>query len=139
MTLNIKRLTETAKLPTRAHPSDAGMDLYADETVTIPHFGRAVVKTGIAVAIPEMYVGLIWPRSGLAAKGISTDAGVIDAGYRGEIGVVLTNGTVHTKTIQSGEKIAQLLIQAVWTPELTEVDSLEDTARGDCGFGSTGA
>jgi len=136
--LNVKRLTETAKLPTRAHPADAGMDLYADETVNVPHFGRAVVKTGIAVAIPEGYVGLIWPRSGLASKGISTDAGVIDAGYRGEISVVLTNGTPHTKTIHRGDKIAQLLIQPIWTPELSEVDDLDGTARGVGGFGSTG-
>jgi dUTP pyrophosphatase len=97
-----------------------------------------MVKTGIAVSIDPGKVGLIWPRSGLASKGISTDAGVIDANYRGEIKVVITNGTKHRYTIQAGDKIAQMLIQAVFPDEIIEVDTLTDTDRGDGGFGHTG-
>jgi len=138
-TLCVKRLTSTAILPTRAHPDDAGLDLYADESVVIPEYHRAVVKTGVAVAIDSGKVGLIWPRSGLAARGLSTDAGVIDSAYRGEIGVVLTNGTPHKRAIQAGDKIAQLLVQPVSTPVVQEVDSLNATERGSAGFGSTGA
>jgi deoxyuridine 5'-triphosphate nucleotidohydrolase len=137
--LRVKRLTETATLPTRANPDDAGLDLYADETVEIPHFGRATVQTGIAISVDSGYVGLIWPRSGLASKkGISRDAGVIDASYRGPVAVVVTNGTPHRYTVRAGDRIAQLLVQPVDLAEVVEVDSLDETSRGADGFGSTG-
>ncbi len=85
--LFVRRLTPTAVLPFRAHPFDAGLDLCADEIVEVPEFNRATIRTGIAIALDSTNVGLIWPRSGLAAHGISTDAGVIDSTYRGEIKV----------------------------------------------------
>jgi dUTP pyrophosphatase len=136
--LYIKRLTETAEIPERAHPGDAGLDLFADADVSIPEYHRALVHTGLAVAIDPGKVGLIWPRSGLAAKGISVDAGVIDAGYRGEIKVLITNMTPHRITLSRGDKIAQLLIQPVYADTLVEVDSLPASSRGEQGFGSSG-
>jgi len=138
--LPVKRLTETALLPTRAHPGDAGLDLYADEYAFVAYLDRALVSTGISVAIPHGYVGLIWPRSGLAAKyGISVDAGVIDAGYRGPIKVLITNAsTVQHYEINRGDKIAQLLIQPVSLMEPVDVDELNETERNGGGFGSSG-
>jgi len=140
MILPVKRLTETAVLPTRAHPGDAGLDLYADESVIVCASCRLLVSTGISVAIPPGYVGLIWPRSGLAAKhGISVDAGVIDAGYRGPIKVLITNASEdHHYEINRGEKIAQLLIQPVSLLDPVEVDALNETERHAGGFGSSG-
>lgn len=136
--LYVKRLTETAQLPKMATDGSAGYDLYADAEVTIPEFGRAVVSTGIAVSIDPGKVGLIWPRSGLAVKGVSTDAGVIDSDYRGCIGVVLTNATKHRYTVQRGDRIAQMIIQPAFRDTVVEVDSLNETDRGAGGFGSTG-
>jgi len=139
MTLPVKCLTETAILPTRAHSGDAGLDLYADESVIVCASCRSLVSTGIAIAIPYGYVGLIWPRSGLAAKhGISVDAGVIDSGYRGPIKVLLTNAsTVQHYEINRGDKIAQLLIQPVALLTPVEVDCLNETERDADGFGSS--
>lgn len=129
MSLPVKRLTKTAVLPTRAHPGDAGLDLYADESVIVCASCRALVSTGIAIAIPPGYVGLIWPRSGLAAQfGISVDAGVIDAGYRGPVKVLITNASED----QNYE------IQPVALMEPVEVDALNETERDAGGFGSTG-
>lgn len=139
MHLPVKRLTPTAKLPTRAHPHDAGLDLYADENIEIPEFNRAKVRTGIAVDVPVGAVGLIWPRSGLATHGKSKDAGVVDAGYIGEVSVVMTNNTPHRYAVKVGDKIAQLLIQPVLLVDVQEVDELNPTERGAGGFGSTGA
>lgn len=138
--LPVKRLTDTARLPPRAHPGDAGLDLYADESVIVCASCRALVSTGIAIAIPPGYVGLIWPRSGLAAQfGISVDAGVIDAGYRGPVKVLITNASEDQNyEIQPGDKIAQLLIQPVALMEPVEVDALNETERDAGGFGSTG-
>ena len=137
--LFVKKLTQTARLPERAHEHDAGLDVFADETVTLPEYGRATIRTGIVVNLLYPWqVGLIWPRSGLAAKGISTDAGVIDSGYRGEVKIVMTNSTPHRYTIHQGDKIAQILIQKVFLDEVMEVQELEDSTRGANGFGSTG-
>jgi dUTP pyrophosphatase len=139
MILPVKRLTETAHLPTRAHPCDAGLDLYADESVIIESADRALVDTGLSIAVPPGYVGLIWPRSGLAAKhGISVDAGVIDAGYRGPVKVLITNSERPDYEIHRGDKIAQLLIQPVSLIEPVEMDALDATERNVGGFGSTG-
>jgi len=145
--IQAKKLTDTAILPTKAHMSDAGWDLYADESCVIPPKQRHVIKTGISLAIPEGYVGLIWPRSGLAVKkGVDVLAGVIDAGYRGEIMVCLLNtqyfcdisGQEDHIDIDKGDRIAQILFQRVPHFKLVEVDELKDTARSESGFGSSG-
>ena len=144
-TLRVKRLTDTAILPTRATEGDAGLDLYASEWASVQVGDVTKVKTGIAVEIPHGYVGLVHPRSGLAAKhGITVvnAPGTIDAGYRGEVMVLLTkldslNG-FHTE-LDAGDRIAQLIIQKVELPEVVEVYELSDSARGAGGFGSTGS
>ena len=136
--LYVKRLTATAQLPKLGSTGAAGFDLYADETVTVPEFSRMRVKTGIAVSIDPGKCGLIWPRSGLAAAGISTDAGVIDSDYRGEVVVILTNMTKHRYTAQQGERIAQMIIQPAFQDTVEECDELINSERAAGGFGSTG-
>lgn len=139
MKLQVKKLTEAAKIPTFAHGGDAGMDLYAVEATAIPPRGRVQIPTGIALAIPEGFVGLIWDKSGLSHKaGLKTLGGVVDAGYRGEILVGIANLTDEVYSVERGDKIAQILIQKVEHPEIEEVASLGDTPRGGQGFGSTG-
>jgi len=138
MPLYVKFLTPTAKLPTRAHADDAGLDLYADESALIPAHGRAWVKTGVTVAVPPAFVGLVWPRSGMAGDGLSVDAGVIDCGYRGEVKVLVTNGTDLDAVILAGQKIAQLLIQNIASPAMEVVIDLPKSGRGENGFGSSG-
>lgn len=138
MPLILKLLTETAKIPTRATEWSAGMDIYADETVTIPEYHRAWVSTGIAIALDPYHVGQIWPRSGLAGKGLDTSAGIVDSDYRGEVKVLMVNGTHERKTIHAGDRIAQLLIMPVAHPTMTEMSELPETVRGENGFGSTG-
>ncbi len=136
----VKKLDPTAVIPTRANSTDAGYDLYAIEDLEIGPVNQKLVKTGISMAIPKGYVGLIWPRSGLAYKhGLDVFAGVIDAGYRGDIGVILYNSKVdkHYK-IKKGERIAQILFQKVEQFELVEVSELNNTERDTSGFGSTG-
>ena len=137
--MQIKKLSETATLPSFAHDSDAGMDLYANQAVTIEPGERALIDTGIALAIPAGHVGLIWDKSGVATKrGLKTLAGVIDAGYRGEVKIALVNTGTETQAFAVGEKVAQMLIQKVTQPELELVTELPDTQRGEGGFGSTG-
>jgi dUTP pyrophosphatase len=142
MRLRFARLTETAAAPTRAHDDDAGYDLRASEAATLPPGGRASVGTGVAVAIPDGHAGLVLPRSGLAARhGISlvNAPGLIDAGYRGEVRVLLLNTDREAAfEVAPGDRIAQLVIVRHEAPELVEVDSLDETVRGDGGFGSTG-
>jgi dUTP pyrophosphatase len=139
MKLEVKKLNPEAKLPTRAHTDDAGLDLYSIEECVLAPQERRAVKTGIAIAIPSGYAGLIWDKSGLAAKvGLKTMGGVIDAAYRGEILVIVANLSDTPYTIEKGAKIAQLLIQKVELPEVCEVSELNDTIRGEGGFGSTG-
>jgi dUTP pyrophosphatase len=138
MTLFISRLTETAKIPTRATEWSAGLDLYADETMTIPEYSRVWVRTGIALALDPYHVGQVWPRSGLAGHGLDTSAGILDADFRGEIKILLVNGTPHRKTVNAGERIAQLLIVPMARPNLIEVDALPASVRGEKGFGSSG-
>jgi dUTP pyrophosphatase len=136
------RLAEAAQPPTRAHEADAGYDLRAAEAATLPPGARTSVGTGIAVAIPPGHAGLVLPRSGLAARhGIAlvNAPGLIDSGYRGELRVLLLNtDRGETFEIGPGDRIAQLVVVAVEDAELAEVDSLEATARGEGGFGSTG-
>lgn len=135
----IKRLKKDAILPAYAHEDDAGMDLFAQETVILKPGQRTSVSTGIAMAIPQGYVGLIWDKSGIAANaGLKTMAGVIDASYRGEIKILLHNLSTESYTIEKGKKIAQMLIQPVAQKKIVEVHDLDETTRGKGGFGSTG-
>ena len=145
--LAVVRLDRELPMPTRAHDGDAGVDLYSAENVELAPGQRALVSTGIAVAIPHGMVGLVHPRSGLAARvglSIVNSPGTIDAGYRGEIKVSLINLDPQTPVVISrGDRIAQLLVQRVEFPELVEVTSfdeagLADTTRGDGGHGSSG-
>jgi dUTP pyrophosphatase len=136
------RLHEAAKAPLRAHPGDAGCDLFSAESARLEPGERASVGTGIAVEIPDGSAGLVLPRSGLAAKhGISVvnAPGLIDAGYRGELRVLLLN-TDKTEPfeIEPGDRIAQLVIVEIADAEPVEADSLAESARGEGGFGSTG-
>jgi len=146
-TLAVVRLDRDLPLPSRAHDGDAGVDLYSAQDVELAPGQRALVPTGIAVAIPHGMVGLIHPRSGLAARvglSIVNSPGTVDAGYRGEIKVSLINlDPAAPIAIRRGDRIAQLLVQRVELPELVEVTSfdeagLADTTRGDGGHGSSG-
>jgi dUTP pyrophosphatase len=141
MRVPLVRLDPGLPVPERAHPGDAGADLYAREPVLLAPGERATVATGVAVAIPEGYAGLVAPRSGLAARlgvGVVNAPGVVDAGYRGEVKVVLVNHGDEEVTLGRGERIAQLLVVPVSTVEFVEVEALPESARGDGGFGSTG-
>lgn len=137
-TIKVQRLSLEAKLPTRANSSDAGLDLYASEDCSIAPYCQASISTGIKMAIPEGYAGLIWDKSGLASQGFKTMGGVIDAGYRGEIKVVFKNLSEDIYNITSGQKIAQLLIQKVETPEVEEGIIDDETERQAGSFGSSG-
>ncbi|MCM2277919.1 MAG: dUTP diphosphatase [Oligoflexia bacterium] len=137
-TVRILRVEEGAVLPTRAHPDDAGMDLYSLEDVELVPGQGQVVKTGIALALPEGYVGLVADRSSLAKRGVKTAGGIIDAGYRGQVHIVLWNISNAHVALRRHERIAQLLILPVGTPAVVEVSSLDGTARGEKGFGSSG-
>lgn len=137
-TLRIKKMNPDAVLPTRAHADDAGLDLYSLEDGILEVGQGKVVRTGIAIALPVGYVGLVADRSSMAKKGVKTSGGVIDAGYRGEIHIVLWNLANEPVQIKRHERIAQLLTLPIATPAVDEVDSLEDTARGAKGFGSSG-
>lgn len=139
-TLCVQRLTPTATLPTRAHSGDAGLDLYADEDLTIPpHNATATVSTGIAVAISPGWCGQVWPRSGMAAnKEVSPDAGLIDSGYRGELRVVLVNRGAFAYPVHRGDRIAQLVLTVASDAAVLEVFNLFDTERGTTGFGDSG-
>jgi len=142
VTLRFRRLSAAARPPAQAHEGDAGYDLHAAEAVTIGPGERASVATGIAVAIPAGQAGLVVPRSGLAARhGISVvnAPGLIDSGYRGELRVLLLNtDRSEPFSVEPGDRIAQLVLVDVETPELEEVAELDETARGAGGFGSTG-
>jgi dUTP pyrophosphatase len=143
MKLRVKLLTDSAKPPMRADAGAAGYDLRADFAdmagMEIPSGDRAVIPTGIAVAIPDGCYGRIAPRSGLAARyGIDVLAGVVDGSYRGELLVLLLNTGVSPATIMHGDRIAQLIIERCETPAVELVDDLDETERGAGGFGSTG-
>jgi dUTP pyrophosphatase len=138
----IKRLDPGLPLPARSHPGDAGVDLVAAAAVDLAPGARAVVPTGIAIALPDGYAAFVHPRSGLAARHgvtIVNAPGTVDAGYRGEIRVTLLNtDPAQAVSFQRGDRIAQLVIQRVASPVFHEVDSLPGSARGENGFGSTG-
>lgn len=142
LALRIKRLDKQLPLPVRAHVDDAGIDLFSAEDVVLQPGHRSLVSTGIAVGLPAGTVGLVHPRSGLAARhglSIVNAPGTIDAGYRGEVKVNLINlDPAEPVTIERGTRIAQLVIQKVELPRVVEVEHLDDTARGQGGHGSSG-
>lgn len=142
LVVQVRRLDPELPMPQRAHPEDAGADLYAAKDLTLHPGERALMPTGIAIALPIGTVGLIHPRSGLAAKhGLSVvnTPGTIDAGYRGEIKVCLINHDPHTPIeITRGMRIAQLVVQKVELCSFQEVAELDETQRGAGGYGSTG-
>jgi len=137
-TLIIEKLNPHAKLPQKAHLGDAGYDLYANEYYSISPYNQTLVATGIRMAIPDGYVGLIWDKSGIAFGGIKIMGGVIDSNYRGEIKVIVKNLSEEIFNIIPGQKIAQILIQAIGNFEVNEGEILDQTARADNGFGSSG-
>ena len=137
----VQKLRPHAVVPAYAHPGDAGVDLYAAEDLTLKPGERALTPTGIAVAIPDGYEGQVRPKSGLALKqGLSVvnTPGTIDAGYRGEVGVILINLGQEAVEIRTGQKIAQMVFTKVERASLEVVDNLDETSRGAGGFGSTG-
>jgi dUTP pyrophosphatase len=138
--LPIRRMHEGAVLPSRAYAGDAGVDLVAGEEAELPPGGRASIGTGLAIAVPDGYAGLVLPRSGLAAKhgiGVLNAPGLIDSGYRGEVRVVLYNPGTETFRVAPGMRIAQLVLVAVESARLLEVEALPDSERGERGFGSS--
>ncbi|MEA2168728.1 MAG: dUTP pyrophosphatase [Solirubrobacteraceae bacterium] len=141
MNLRVRRTDPAAVLPRRAHPGDAGLDLCCLEAVALAPGERALVPTGLAIEIPEGHAGWVLPRSGLAARhGIAlvNAPGLIDAGYRGELKVLLLNTGSEPFTAAAGERIAQLVVTAVALPDVVEVAALEESDRGAGGFGSSG-
>lgn len=141
MQITFLKLDSELPNPAHAHPGDGGVDLYARENVRLDPEAWATVPTGIAVAIPEGYAGLVVPRSGLAARlgvGVVNGPGLVDAGYRGEIKVILINHGPEPLELERGERIAQLVVVPVVDQEFVEVDELPESARGGGGFGSTG-
>lgn len=142
MRIQVKRLDQALPLPRYAHDGDAGLDLLAACDASLAPGDRALIPTGIAIAIPDGYAGFVQPRSGLALRSgltLVNTPGLIDSHYRGEIKVIAVNlDTANRIEIRRGDKIAQLVIQPVVRAELTEVDTLDGTSRGEDGFGSTG-
>ncbi len=138
MEIKVKRLDSSVKMPRYGHPGDAGMDLFSAADMVLAPGEVLPVPTGIKASIPPGYVGLIWDKSGISLSGIHRLAGVVDSGYRGEIKVVMINLGGLDYVITRGMKIAQLLIQPVLQAAISEVEDLEETERGEGGFGSTG-
>ncbi|NXQ92071.1 DUT protein, partial [Nyctibius grandis] len=137
--LRFTKLSENASAPSRGSARAAGYDLYSAYDCVIPPMEKAVVKTDIQIALPSGCYGRVAPRSGLAAKHfIDVGAGVIDEDYRGNVGVVLFNFGKETFEVKKGDRIAQLICERIYYPELEEVQALDDTERGEGGFGSTG-
>lgn len=136
-----KKVNEGIEMPRYAHEGDAGLDLRITETVTLEPMQKCVVGCGLAVEIPSGCVGLVFPRSGLAAKQgitLSNSVGVIDSGYRGEVCAALINQSYETVTLEAGTRVCQLVVMPYVPCDLVPVDELSDTERGTGGFGSTG-
>lgn len=137
--LYFKKMSDRATTPSRGSELAAGYDLYSAENVIIPKQGKALVKTDIAIALPEGCYGRVAPRSSLSWKHhIDVGAGVVDRDYRGNVGVVLFNLSQQDYKVQQGDRIAQLIVERISLPPLVEVEELNDTARGTAGYGSTG-
>jgi dUTP pyrophosphatase len=141
--LAVQLLDPAARIPARSHDGDAGFDLHALEEAELAPGQRASVGTGIAIELPERHAGLVLPRSGLAARhgvALVNAPGLIDPGYRGELRVLLLNTDPEaTFRVQPGDRIAQLVVVRIETPDVVELQELESTARGERGFGSTGS
>ena len=139
MELKVKKLHPDAKIPSKGHPGDAGIDFFATENVLFAPGSQVNVKTGVAIEIPEGYVGLIWDKSSISFnKGLKIMGGVIDAGYRGEIIMSLLNTSKNEQIIEKGQKVAQMIIQKFEDCEILEIDSLSSSVRGVGREGSTG-
>lgn len=137
--LLVKRIKDNAVVPVRKSPLAAGYDLSSCEAKVIPSGGTVLVKTGLEIACPEGTYGRVAPRSGLAYKhSIDVGAGVVDADYRGEVGVILFNFGKKDFEIKEGDRIAQLVLEKIALAEVAEVQELDETVRGEGGFGSTG-
>jgi dUTP pyrophosphatase len=138
MDLKAKKTHKDAKLPQYGHTGDAGLDLFSSIDFVLDKGQVEAIPSGIKVAIPDGFVGLIWDKSGVSLKGVHRLAGVIDSGYRGEVKVVMINLSDKPFTIQKGMKIAQMLVQPITMVRVVETEDLDDTSRGEGGFGSTG-
>lgn len=139
LALAVQRLRAEATFPRYGRPGDAGLDLFSCEARDLAPGERHAFATGIAIAVPSGYVGLVWDRSGLAVRaGLTTMAGVIDATYRGEVKVPLLNTSSLPYRVEAGDRIAQLLVQAIPLVDVIEVPALDETTRGAAGFGSSG-
>ncbi len=138
MNLKVKKLHSEAKLPTRAHHDDAGLDIYCCEKTIIPPHTTVKVSTGIAYEVPNGYCVFAWDKGSLGSKGIKTLGGVLDSGYRGELFIPLHNLNNEPYVFETGDKIAQMVIQKVELWEVEEFDELSETKRGTGAFGSTG-
>lgn len=139
--VRVQKLREKARMPEKAHADDAGYDLFAAEAVLIPAGESRLVPTGIALGLPPQTEAQVRPRSGLALRSqvtVLNTPGTVDAGYRGEIGVILINHGKVDFAVEKGMRIAQMVIGRVWPTRLTQAESLDDTERGGGGFGSTG-
>lgn len=140
--VKVKLLCQGARVPAKAHPGDAGWDIYASEAADVGPGETRIIKTGIALEIPGGWYGQIKSRSGLGAKGLIVTAGVVDSGYRGEVGVVVVNGNKGPEgsfSFKPGDKIAQMVFLPVPDVEITMTEALNGSVRGQGGFGSTGA
>ena len=137
-TIKVQRLSSDAKLPNMAYDGDAAYDIYSNEDISLTPGNRANIKTGIKMAIPRNYAGLIWDKGGIANSGIHTLGGVVDSGYRGEIMINLVNLGKDIYNIVSGQKIAQMIIQKIETPKIIETEIDDKTDRDEGGFGSSG-
>lgn len=139
MVLKIRRLSEEVKMPTYAYPGDAAFDLCASEDISLAPGEYRGIPTGLAMEIPEGYVGLVWDKSGVAIRnGLKTLGGVVDCGYRGEVLAGIVNLSGETRVFKKGEKVAQMIIQKKETVVLEEAESLSDSVRAERGFGSSG-
>lgn len=138
MELKVKKINPDAKLPQYSHKGDAGLDLFSSVDCVLKKGEVKPIPTGIKIAIPEGHVGLVWDKSGISLKGVHRLAGVIDSGYRGEVQVVMANLGGESFEVKKGMKIAQLLVQPVLEVKVIETEDLEETSRGENGFGSTG-
>lgn len=137
-TIKIKKLKETATVPTRYHYNDAGIDVYACERTVLPPHTTVKVPTGIAYEIPDDYCLFGWDKGSVGSKGIKTLGGVLDAGYRGEVFIPLHNLNDIEHIFEIGDKIAQLVLQKIELWQVEEVTELSETERGDKAFGSSG-
>lgn len=138
MKLKFKKLFDNAHVPTRANHDDAGIDLYSHGEHKVESNQTKIINTGISLEIPHGHVGLIWDKSSIGSKGIKTLGGVIDAGYRGEIKILIHNLSKENYIFRDRQKVAQILIQKIELLELEETENLSDSLRGEKGFGSSG-